>query len=199
VFRGQLVLLTSSMALLAGWTVPLDVGSLGSDLVVGGSDLAALAAGRRWLGAGANPVTVASSLSNSGLWSIRVSPMTRARVDGGSDIADQHIAEDAAAKQMLLELERIGPDDVRFPHLLEELRQAVLLHAFHEEAHEFRYLKDGRDGGTVVTTGMIKAAEAIAPTHRHPSINSATANNVAGPVVSLFGRTRDLVRKAIDG
>ena len=128
-----------------------------------------------------------------------IRPMTRAMVDGGSDIADEHVAEEAEAKKMLVDLERMGPDDSQFPALLEQLREAVLLHAFHEEAHEFRYLKQKMDGGTTtVTTGMIKAAEAIAPTHPHPSINSATANNLAGPMVSMFDRTRDLVRKALE-
>lgn len=44
---------------------------------------------------------------------------------------------------------------------------------------------------------MVKAAEAIAPTHSHPGIESATANTLAGPALSLFDRTKDLVRKAI--
>lgn len=127
-----------------------------------------------------------------------VRPLTRARVDGGNDIADEHIAEEAQAKEMLAELEQMGPEASEFPALLEQLREAVLLHAYHEEAHEFRYLKQKMDGRTTVTTGMVKAAEAIAPTHPHPSINSAAANNAAGPMVSMFDRTRDLVRKALE-
>lgn len=127
-----------------------------------------------------------------------IRPMTRARVDGGEAIADEHIAEEAQAKEMLAELEQLGPDASEFLDLLQQLREAVLLHALHEEAHEFRYLKQKMDGGTTVTTGMIKAAEAIAPTHPHPSINSAAANNLAGPMVSMFDRTRDLVRKALE-
>lgn len=129
-----------------------------------------------------------------------IRPMTRAGVDGGNGIADEHIAEEAHAKEMLADLERMGPEDSEFPALLDQLREAVLLHAFHEEAHEFRYLKQKMDGGTTtVTTGMVRAAEAIAPTHPHPSINSATANNLAGPMVSMFDRTRDLVRRALEG
>jgi hypothetical protein len=128
-----------------------------------------------------------------------IRPMTRALVDGGSDIAQEMVGEEVQAKEMLVELERAGPGDEQFLPLLEQLRQAVLLHAHHEEAHEFRYLKQKMDGGSTVTTGMLKAAEAIAPTHPHPSINSATANTIAGPVVSMFDRTRDLVRKVLTG
>src|SRR5690606_18244844 len=111
----------------------------------------------------------------------------------------EHIAEEAEAKELLVNLEQLGPDHDRFPALFEQLRLAVLLHAYHEEAHEFRYLKQKMNGGTVATTGMIKAAEAIAPTHPHPSVNSATGNTVAGPIVSMFDRTRDLVKKALAG
>lgn len=44
----------------------------------------------------------------------------------------------------------------------------------------------------------VRAAEAVAPTRPHPGVESATANTVAGPLLSLFDRTRDLVRKALD-
>jgi hypothetical protein len=46
---------------------------------------------------------------------------------------------------------------------------------------------------------MVRAAEAAAPTHPHPGVESATANIVAGPPVSLFDRTKDMVRKGLGG
>jgi hypothetical protein len=131
-------------------------------------------------------------------------PVTRLKVDGGNDIADARVEEERQAKVMLAELERIGPDGERFDELLAQLRAAVLTHAVHEEQYEFRYLKqktvaEGKDGQAAMMATMLKASEAIAPTHPHPSVNSATANNAAGPVVSLFDRTRDLVRKVLAG
>lgn len=128
-----------------------------------------------------------------------IRPLTRSSVDGGSGIADDRVAEERQAKEMLVELERIGPDGEGFLPLLDTLRAAVLLHAHHEEAYEFRYLKQRLGARTEAMTTMVKASEAIAPTHPHPRVNSATANTLAGPVVSLFDRTRDLVRKAIGG
>jgi hypothetical protein len=124
-------------------------------------------------------------------------PMTRTRVDGGSAIADQAVAEEQQAKVMLAELEKMGTDAPEFPAMLEGLRQAVMLHAHHEEAYEFRYLKQKANGEAPAMTAMLRAAEAVAPTHPHPSVNSATANNLAGPMVSLFDRTRDMVKKAL--
>ena len=128
-------------------------------------------------------------------------PMTRAMVDGGSGIADARVEEERQAKVMLAELERIGPAGEGFDELLAQLRAAVLMHAVHEEQYEFRYLKQKTAGPAhaAAMATMVKAAEAIAPTHPHPSVNSALANNLVGPVVSMFDRTRDLVRKALSG
>ncbi len=129
-------------------------------------------------------------------------PMTRAKIDGGDAIADARIEEERQAKEMLAELEKIGPGGEGFDALLAQLREAVILHAVHEEQYEFRYLKqktiaEGKKGQAAMMATMLKASEAIAPTHPHPSVNSATANNLAGPMVSMFDRTRDLVRKAL--
>ena len=43
----------------------------------------------------------------------------------------------------------------------------------------------------------LRPAEAVVPTHPHPGVESATANTVVGPVVSLFDRTKDMVRQAM--
>jgi hemerythrin superfamily protein len=123
-------------------------------------------------------------------------PATRAAVDGGEAIADARIAEERAAKEMLVRLEKIGPDGDGFDELLAELRTAVLAHAHNEEAYEFRYLKQHGQTGEPMTA-MMKASEAIAPTHPHPSVNSAKAHTLTGPVVSIFDRARDALRAAL--
>jgi hypothetical protein len=127
-----------------------------------------------------------------------VHPLTRLHVHGGDDIVDDRLAEEHQAKQTLAALEKMGCDAPEFPRLLTELRASVLVHANHEEAYEFRYLR--RDVPTSELRAMaaaVKAAEAVAPTHPHPGVESATENTLAGPVLSLFDRTKDLVRKAI--
>lgn len=40
----------------------------------------------------------------------------------------------------------------------------------------------------------IKAAEAMAPTHPHPGVETAVRNIVVGVVAAVTDRTRDLVR-----
>jgi hypothetical protein len=127
-----------------------------------------------------------------------IHPLVRTGVEGGGDIVDDRLAEERAAKEMLARLEDLGPDAAEFPSLLAELRTSVLTHAHHEEAYEFRYLR--REVATAQLqplVSMVRAAEAVAPTHPHPGVESAIANIVAGPVVSLFDRTKDMVRKAM--
>lgn len=129
-----------------------------------------------------------------------IHPLVRTGVDGGGDIVDDRLAEERAAKEMLARLEDLGPDAAEFPSLLAELRVSVLTHAHNEEAYEFRYLRREVAAAQLQPlVDMVRAAEAVAPTHPHPGVESATANTVAGPVVSLFDRTKDMVRKAMSG
>ncbi|TDD20689.1 hemerythrin domain-containing protein, partial [Actinomadura sp. KC06] len=44
----------------------------------------------------------------------------------------------------------------------------------------------------------VRAAEATAPTHPHPGTESATKNMLAGPMVAMVDRVRDLIRDARD-
>ena len=127
-----------------------------------------------------------------------IHPLVRTGVDGGGDIVDDRLAEERAGKEMLAQLEDLGPDATEFPSLLAEVRTSVLTHAHNEEAYEFRYLRREVAGAQLQPlVSMVRAAEAVAPTHPHPGIESAIANTVAGPVVSLFDRTKDIVRKAM--
>ena len=127
-----------------------------------------------------------------------IHPLVRAGVDGGGDVVADRLSEERAAKEMLTKLEEFGPDAAEFPSLFAELRISVLKHAHNEEAYEFRYLRREIPAAQLrPLVDLIRAAEAVAPTHPHPGVESATANTVAGPVVSLFDRTKDMVRKAM--
>ena len=127
-----------------------------------------------------------------------VRPLTRLSVDGGNQIADARLAEEHDAKQTVATLEQIGPDAPEFLQLLDQLRMDVLDHASKEEAYEFRYLRRNVPAAQLrALTAMVKAAAAIAPTHPHPGVESATANTLAGPALSLFDRTKDLARKLL--
>ena len=129
-----------------------------------------------------------------------IHPMVRTGVSGGGDIADDRLAEEREAKEMLAQLEDMGPDANEFTLLLDKLRISVLTHAHNEEAYEFRYLRQEVAAAQLQPlVGMVRAAEAVAPTHPHPGVESAAANTVGGPMLSLFDRTKDMVSKAMSG
>ncbi len=127
-----------------------------------------------------------------------VHPLTRTAVLGGDGIADERLAEEHEAKEMLANLEKLGTDHAEFPEMLEQFRESVLAHAHHEEAYEFRYLRREVDPAQLRSlVAVLKAAEAVAPTHPHPGVESATANLAIGPIASLFDRTKDLLKEAM--
>jgi hypothetical protein len=41
----------------------------------------------------------------------------------------------------------------------------------------------------------VKAAEALAPAHPHPGVESPTANMLVGPFAAMMDRTRDVIRQ----
>lgn len=125
-----------------------------------------------------------------------VHPLARAAVHGGGDVVDDRLAEEHEAKELLAKLEEMGPDAAEFPEQLARLRLDVLEHAHNEETYEFRYLRGKVPASQLrAMVAVVKAAEAVAPTHPHPGAESATANMAVGPALSLFDRTKDLVRK----
>jgi hypothetical protein len=74
----------------------------------------------------------------------------------------------------------------------------VIDHANHEETEEFNKLQRqlGADDLKMMA-GAVRAAEAIAPTHPHAGVESATANIAVGPFASMLDRARDMIKQAI--
>jgi hemerythrin superfamily protein len=124
-----------------------------------------------------------------------VHPLARRVIEGGAAIVDDRLEEENQAKQVLSELESMGPDHEDFPELLGQLRDAVLLHAHREEHYEFRYLREHYDPGQLRSLATaVRAAERFAPTHPHAGVETATENLAAGPALALFDRVKDAVR-----
>lgn len=123
----------------------------------------------------------------------------RARLgEGGNDVVDARLAEEHSAKELLADLDRMKAGDAGFDAKLDRLRSSVIAHADNEEAEEFPLLEAETDEKTRATmAAAVRAAEAFAPTHPHPGVESATANLVAGPIASVVDRTRDAVRSVL--
>ncbi|WP_232374711.1 hemerythrin domain-containing protein [Mycolicibacterium mengxianglii] len=125
-----------------------------------------------------------------------VHPRVRRKVDGGAAIVDERLKEEHDAKVALAELERLEFGTAEFSKALIHLQQAVLAHAEKEETEEFTRLEDQLDAKELQKmTTAVQAAEAIAPTHPHPGVESAVANFAVGPFASLLDRARDALSR----
>ncbi|OLF17578.1 hemerythrin domain-containing protein [Actinophytocola xanthii] len=127
-----------------------------------------------------------------------VHPDARALIPNGDLVVDACLAEELAAKQLLVELENLGTESDDFLPKLEELRIMVEDHAKHEEQEEFPHLRSAHsDSRLKAMAKAVKAAEALAPTHPHPGMESATANLLIGPYTSMVDRAYDLISQAM--
>jgi hemerythrin superfamily protein len=126
-----------------------------------------------------------------------VHPVARRSLDNGHAVIDARLAEEKESKKTLQILEKMGPSAPGFEALFGEFRTAVLAHAEHEEREEFPGLKSHGTAEMKVMAAAVKAAEAMAPTHPHPGVETATQNLLAGPFAAMADRTRDVIRKAM--
>ncbi|MBC6461197.1 hemerythrin domain-containing protein [Actinomadura sp. HBU206391] len=127
-----------------------------------------------------------------------VHPNARRMAEDGDLIIDRRLAEENLSKRMLSELEHMGADSPEFPKRLQDLRQAVLDHAENEEREEFPAIREHASEQQLrVMATAVKAAEALAPTHPHPGVESTGANLLIGPYAAMMDRTRDAVRKVM--
>ncbi len=127
-----------------------------------------------------------------------VHPMARRALPDGDQLIDSRLNEEHHAKQILEDLDATGADSVDFETKLSILKTAVLQHAEREEQEEFPGLRDSYGDAQRRAMGMaVKAAEAMAPTHPHAGVESATANVLVGPYAAMVDRARDVVRQAM--
>jgi hemerythrin superfamily protein len=125
-----------------------------------------------------------------------VHPNARRVIKNGARVVGERLIEENRGKQMLSELERLGPDAPEFLPRLVEFRQVVVDHSDREEREEFPALRENCSEQRLwIMATAVKAAEALAPTHPHPGVESAGANLITGPFMAVVDRTRDLVRK----
>jgi hemerythrin superfamily protein len=127
-----------------------------------------------------------------------VHPLVRKAAADGERVIEDRLWEERGAKEILAALEGMDTDDPAFLTGLRDLREAVLRHARAEEEHEFPLVREefGEAERRAMATA-VRAAEATAPTHPHPGIESAKRNLLAGPATAVFDRTRDLVSGAL--
>ncbi|MGK5534096.1 hemerythrin domain-containing protein [Streptomyces sp. URMC 129] len=127
-----------------------------------------------------------------------VHPAARRAAEGADAVVAARLEEEREAKEILRRLDGMDTDDPEFMPLFTTLREAVIQHAEAEERHEFPALREHTDAKRLTTMAKaVKAAEATAPTHPHPGVESAAKNVTLGPLAAVVDRTRDAVRKAM--
>jgi hemerythrin superfamily protein len=124
---------------------------------------------------------------------------TSRRVAGDS-VVDARNHEEAEANEVLARLEKLDVSTPDFDKEIAAFEKAVTDHADLEEQEEFSQVLAECEETERKTMGrMLKAAEAVAPTHPHPSTAGSTAAQLAvGPFASLVDRTKDAIKKAMD-
>lgn len=127
---------------------------------------------------------------------IVVYPAFRHNVPSGDGIANERMAEQAAAERLLARLDGEG-DPVILRRGLEELRTDVLAHAAQEEQTILPALTSYSEAVELdQLAGRYESALESAPTHPHPHApDSPPANIVVGPIAALADRFRDAMRK----
>src|SRR6202012_3166127 len=116
-----------------------------------------------------------------------VHPRVRRDVRAGDAIVDACLEEEHAGKELLAQIEKMDVTSQQFVDELAKLRDAVLDHAEHEERDEFPYLEEELEPNEQKRmTLVVRAAEAIAPTHPHPGVESAKLNFAVGPFASML-------------
>ena len=127
-----------------------------------------------------------------------VHPFVRRRVQGATAMVEDRLQEERQAKEMLVQLDSMGPAAAGFMPLFDQFRTAVLAHSEKEESSEFAGLREqARPGERRAMTAAAKVAAALAPTHPHPGVESATGNLLVGTPLAMIDRARDLIRNAL--
>jgi hemerythrin superfamily protein len=129
-----------------------------------------------------------------------VHPYVRLKLQDGDTVVGKRLNEERQGKLLLAHLEGLGTDHPDFPRNLRALRATVTAHARAEERDEFPLLRTHTNAAErrALAAG-VRAAEAMAPTHPHPGVESATRNVLLGPPAAIVDRTRDAIRKAMGG
>jgi hemerythrin superfamily protein len=123
-----------------------------------------------------------------------VHPRARRELTYGDAVVNARVHEETAAKQTLVELEKLDVDSAEFAERFVQLRQDVTEHAAAEEQEEFAQLAGELDEDQLQR--MRKAvgiAEKLAPTRPHPGVALAGENFLVGPFAAMLDRARDLI------
>jgi hemerythrin superfamily protein len=125
-----------------------------------------------------------------------VHPAARSVLANGDAVIGARLREENEGKKMLAALEKLDLASPEFDAQLRGLEAAIVAHGRAEEREEFDALADKLDPQRLARMRKaVELAEAIAPTHPHPGVESAIGNMLLGPFIAMVDRARDAMEK----
>jgi len=122
-------------------------------------------------------------------------PIVRERLPGGSDLADEAMEQEAQAKQILNELQKLAGPEHEFDALVDTFIPACRAHIEFEETRAWPGLREvlSPDESQQLGEKITKAKE-HGPTRAHPRIRPTPAVLATlGPAVAVVDKLRDAV------
>lgn len=122
-------------------------------------------------------------------------PAVRQLGADGERVADDAMEQEQEGEQVLHELGKLNPDDLRFEELLATFTSAARAHILFEEAHAWPLLRASITAEQAAHLGdRITRAKKMAPTRPHPHTPpSEGAAKTAGPAAGIADKVRDVV------
>lgn len=122
-------------------------------------------------------------------------PAVRAALDDGDELADHALAQEAAGKKLLQQLEKGKPGDSDYHQALAEFIVAGREHIRYEEEVVWPKFKAAVSAEDLEQLGeKLEKAKKAAPTRPHPHTPSGSlAQMIMGAVASFIDHLRDMV------
>lgn len=128
---------------------------------------------------------------------VLVHPRMRWIEQAGDHLAQARLAEEVHLKAELAELEKMDVGSPEFAAGLDQARAQSLAHNSAEETEEFPHLRaDLDDTQRVRLRRGIQLVESVAPSRPHPGLALGGENVLAGGMVAVVDRVRDMLSRS---
>lgn len=127
-----------------------------------------------------------------------VHPLARSISDAADTVVLKRLDEENAAKQTLVELEKMTTDATGWGATFLQFKNDVLAHAEAEERELFPLIDSNcNDDARRQLADNLVVAEELAPTHPHPHAGeNPLALMLVGPFAAMIDKARDHIKKA---
>jgi hemerythrin superfamily protein len=121
-------------------------------------------------------------------------PKIKDRIEDGEHLIEESLKEHKRMKEVLAQIERLGPHDLDWERMILELVSDTKHHIADEEHRVFPKVRAAFSEKELAEMGEgLERAKAVAPTHSHPmGPSQGIAAKVADPVAGVLDKARDM-------